>query len=46
MQWALEHPWLAFILGVMLALILSDAVTNYFRYKFAKLAQKDVDKHK
>lgn len=46
MQWALEHPWLTFILGVLFIVVLAEQTTNYFRYKLAKLAQKDVDKHK
>lgn len=43
MQWALEHPWLTFILGVLLILVLSDTLSNYFRLK--TMRQKAKDEH-
>ncbi|MBP1906824.1 hypothetical protein J2Z32_003488 [Paenibacillus turicensis] len=47
MQWALEHPWLTFVLGILIISAAGTTATNIVRYKVMKLTVKEsVDKHK
>lgn len=40
-QWALEHPFLTFILAMFLLMVLDDVVGNFARIRIAKHSRRE-----